>query len=291
MGGFAYLNGEIVSREDATVSAFDRGFLYGDGLFETIRAYDGSPFLLREHVARLARSASALGIRPPDAALVAEAVAQLITLNQLSDAYVRITLSRGIHAGALAPDTPPEPTLLIEARKLSPYPNELYEQGATAVVSSLTHDSASPLRRHKTTSYLLSILARREAKERGADEALLVDAARHVAEGATSNVFAVRDGRLLTPPLEMNILPGITRAVVLGLAKEAGLPTEERRFTADELGSADEAFLTNSLMELLPLRSVDGRAMASAPGDVTRALATAYKRRVTEKTTSRKEPF
>ena len=281
MGDCVYVNGEVVPREDAKVSPFDRGFLYGDGLFETIRAYAGVPFMLDAHLHRMGASAAALGIPMPERAELGEAVTRLIELNQLGDAYVRITVTRGLHTGALAPAEPAEPTVLVEARKLHPYPPELYANGATVVVSSLRHDSDSPLRRHKTTNYLLSILAKREARERGADEALLLDAAGHVAEGTTSNIFCVRrhggrDSTLLTPPLDMNILPGITRATVLDLAPEAGIETGETRFTLDDLCSADEIFLTNSLMEVMPVRSVDDREFTGAPGPTTRAMAQSY---------------
>ncbi|MFH1730912.1 MAG: aminotransferase class IV [Planctomycetota bacterium] len=276
MARFVCLNGDIVERGAAKVSAFDRSFLYGDGLFETVRAYGGVPFMLAEHLARMASSAKALDITMPGAGGIAAAVERLIELNELADAYVRITLSRGIHTGELAPDEPPEPTLLIEARKLHPYPAEMYERGARVIISSFVHNSASAISRHKTTSYLASILAKREAKERGADEAILLDHAGHVAEGATSNVFCVRGGRLLTPPLDMNILPGITRRTVIKLAREGGIEVEETRFGASDLASADEAFLTNSLMEAMPAGSIDGGEPGHVPGPVTSALANAY---------------
>jgi len=287
VGDCVYVNGEVVPREDARVSPFDRGFLYGDGLFETIRAYAGVPFMLDAHLHRMGASAAALGIPMPERAELGEAVTRLIELNQIGDAYVRITVTRGPHTGALAPAEPAEPTVLVEARKLHPYAPELYENGATVVVSSLRHDSDSPLRRHKTTNYLLSILAKREARERGADEALLLDAAGHVAEGATSNIFCVRrhggrDSTLLTPPLDMNILPGITRATVLDLAREAGIETGETRLTLDDFCSADEIFLTNSLMEIMPVRCIDQRATYAIGGKVTSVAAEAYSRLVRE---------
>ncbi len=271
-----YLNGEFVERERATVSAFDRGFLYGDGLFETVRAVGGVPFMLAEHLARMAGSADALGIAMPDTGAVAAAIGRLIELNALTDAYVRITLSRGEHTGALAPDEPPEPTLLIEARKLHPYPAEMYERGANVVVAESVRHSGSAVSRHKTTSYVACILARREAKERGADEAILLDRDGHVAEGATSNVFCVRDGRLLTPPLDLNILPGVTRATVIKLAGEVGIEVEEARFDAAALASADEVFLTNSLMGVMPVGSVGGEQLGPTPGAVTAALMRDY---------------
>lgn len=278
MSGWVFVNGEMVERESARVSAFDRSFLYGDGLFETVRAYGGAPFLLGEHLDRMSGSAEALGIGMPDRGGISAAIAQLIKRNGLADAYVRITLSRGTHTGALAPGEPLEPTLVIDVRPLHAYPAELYERGAALAVSSLRHDSASPLRRHKTTGYVLSILAKREAKERGADEALLLDGDGQVCEGATSNVFCVRGGTLLTPPLDLNILPGVTRATAIRLAGDHGMPIEDAGFTLDELCAADEVFLTNSLMEILPVRRVDESELRPAPGLATRSLAAGYRR-------------
>lgn len=272
-----YLNGEFIPRAEARVSAFDRGFLYGDALFETIRAYAGKPFLLDEHLARMANSAQELGILAPDRDELIRAIQTLIERNGLADAYIRITISRGIHAGTLAPDKPTVPTVLVEARQLHPYPLELYARGAKLTVSSFTHDSASRVRRHKTTSYITSVLARREAKERGADEALLLDSAGHVAEGATSNIFCVVRGNLVTPPLDMNILPGVTRAAVIRLSRDAGIDVNEVRFGIAELAGADEIFLTNSLMELMPVRAVDESPVRNCPGQVVRDLAERYR--------------
>ncbi len=282
MGQFVCLNGDIIERDAAMVGAFDRSFLYGDGLFETVRAYGGVPFMLSEHLTRMGDSAAELGIVMPDAGDIATVVVRLIEMNELADAYVRITLSRGAHTGKLVPDEPTQPTLLIETRELHPYPAEMYERGASIIVSSSVHNSASQVSRHKTTSYLASILAKREAEERGADEAILLDHTGHVAEGTVSNVFCMRGGRLLTPPLDMNILPGITRQCVLGLARESGIEIEETPFRAAALQSADEVFLTNSLMEVMPVGLIDGGALANVPGPVTAKLATAYKKLVTD---------
>jgi branched-chain amino acid aminotransferase len=282
MGQFVCLNGDIIERDAALVGAFDRSFLYGDGLFETVRAYGGVPFMMSEHLARMGDSAAELGIVMPDAGDIAAVVERLIEMNELSDAYVRITLSRGAHTGQLVPDDPPQPTLLIETRELHPYPAEMYQRGASVIVSASGHNSASQVSRHKTTSYLANILAKREAEERGADEAILLDHTGHVAEGTVSNVFCVRGGRLLTPPLDMNILPGITRQCIVGLARESGIEVEEVAFRAAALQSADEAFLTNSLMEVMSVGSIDGAAFANIPGPVTAKLAAAYKKLVAE---------
>lgn len=272
-----YLNGKFVERDAATVSAFDRGFLYGDGLFETVRAYDGVPFALAEHLDRMAASAAFLGIPFPGNAVLAEAVGKLIDRNGLADAYVRITLTRGEHTGALAPDPSTRPTLLVEARALQPYPADLYRHGADVVIASHRHESGSPLRAHKTSNYLTSILAKREATELGALEAILLDPAGIVCECATSNLFCVNGGVLHTPPLDLNILPGVTRRTVMDLAREAGIDVREERFNAELLRSASEVFLTNSLMELLPVRSIAEVGRFAIPAETYGALHAAYR--------------
>ncbi len=272
-----YLNGEFVERDAATISAFDRGLLYGDGLFETVRAYGGVPFALNEHLDRMAGSAAFLGILFPGKAVLVEAVGELIDRNGLADAYVRITLTRGEHTGTLVPDPSARPTLLVEARPLQPYPDALYRHGADVVISAHRHESSSPIRAHKTANYLPNILAKQEAAERGALEVVLLDPAGIVCECATSNLFCVIDGVLHTPPLDLNILPGITRRTVMGLARKAGVDVREERFTADILRSASEVFLTNSLMELLPVRSIAEAGQFAVPAEICNALHGAYR--------------
>ena len=279
---FIWVNGEFRGAGAPLLSARDRGLLYGDGLFETLRAYDGVPFLLNEHLDRLSDSAAFLCIGdPPDAAALGQAITELLHRNGLRDAYVRITFTRGEHTGSLELEPAEAPTCIAVAQPLRPLPPSRYDPGSTAIIASTRQNADSPLPRHKTLNYLNNLLARTEARERGADEAILLNTRGQVAEAASSNLFLVRQGRLVTPSLDSNILPGVTRAEVLRLAREAGIPSEERTIRPDELQLADEVLLTNSVAELVPIRSIEGRTVGQGrPGAVTRRLHMAYSNRV-----------
>jgi len=279
---FINVNGQVLPADAPAFGALDRGLLYGDGLFETLRAYDGVPFLLEEHLARLNASAAELRISDGlDRSLLARNTAELLRLNALADAYIRITLTRGLHRGRLEVEPTDRPTVCIVARPLRPLPPSRYDPGTSAVVASIRQNADSPLPRHKTLNYLANLLAKTEARERGADEAILLNTRGEVAEAASSNLFLVREGRLVTPPLSANILPGVTRAEVLRLAAEAGLIAEERLVLPDELHAAAEVFLTNSVAELVPVRAIGERPVgAGTPGPITRQLHAAYRRRV-----------
>jgi len=276
-----YVNGHLVRADAPAVSPLDRGFLYGDGLFETVRAYRGKPFLLDDHLARLAASSAELRITEElDTARIARGVAELLEANGLADAdaYLRITLTRGLHTGALTLEPAAEPTVTVVARPLHLPPPERCERGVALVTATVRRNADSPLPRHKTLNYLESLLAKTEAKDAGADDALLLDTRGQVAEAASSNLFAVRDGALATPPVEAAILPGITRREVLRLARELGLDAAERPVQSDELLAADELFLTNAIVEVLPVRSLDGHPIGEGrPGPLTRRLHAAYR--------------
>jgi len=279
---FIHFNGRAQRGHGAAFCALDRGLLYGDGLFETLRSYNGVPFLLDEHVARLNASAAELRLGTElDGAAIAGAIGELLELNGLGDAYIRITLTRGPHTGRLELEPAEQPSLIIVAQPLRPLPLSRYDPGSSAVISSIRQNADSPLPRHKTLNYLNNLLAKTEARDRGADEALLLNTRGEVAEAASSNLFLVRDGRLITPSLDSNILAGVTRAEVLRLAAEAGIGAEERIVRPDELSSADEAFLTNSLAELVPVRAIEGRPVGhGVPGELTRQLRAVYRDRV-----------
>jgi len=277
-----HLNGRLLPLAEAGVSVLDRGFLYGDGLFETVRAYRGHCFRLGDHLERLADSAQALKIPlPAPAADLAKAIPELIRANDLSDAYVRLTLSRGEHPGKLILETSLPPTLLIVARPLSARAPEDDRTGIVAMISQIRQNAESPSRRHKTLNYLDNLLAHEEAHLAGAREAILLNTRGEVAEAATANLFLVEDDKLVTPSLETNILAGVTRKVVLEVAGELGLATEESFFGPDRLLAASEVFLTNSMIELLPVRQIGetkiGRGEA---GPVTGKLLEAYRRKV-----------
>jgi branched-subunit amino acid aminotransferase/4-amino-4-deoxychorismate lyase len=258
------LDGTLVDEEAARVSASDRGFLVGDGVFETLRVYDGRPFALDEHLARLEASAAAMRMPLPGIDL-ARAASDVLLANELSDARMRITITSGPGPPGLARGGGP-PTVLVVALPIAPWPST-----STAIVSRLRRDEHRPLAGVKTTSLAESVIALAEASDAGADEALLLNTAGNLCEATTANVFLVREGIAATPPLDSGCLAGITRAHVLQLG------AEERTMSPDDLLQADEAFLTSSTREVQPLVAIDGRPVGSGrPGDVTRRLADAY---------------
>ena len=273
-----YLNGKFVEQEEAKISALDRGFLYGDGLFETIRAYQGKPFRLKAHLERLCDSAQELHLHlPVSRSDVAKAISKLIETNELTEAYIRITLSRGEHPLGAAPAGGMRGTLLIQAKELTPYPEDFYREGMSVVVSEIRQNASSPLPRHKTLNFLTNLLAKEEASARDATEAILLNTRDEVAEGSVSNVFIVRDGKLYTPPLEANILPGITRATVLKICRRTNIVAFERTIRLDDLLSAKEIFLTNSLMEVMPVGKLNDEPVGGrVPGPITAGLHKRY---------------
>ena len=285
-----HVNGCLLAADAPAVSALDRGFLYGDGLFETVRAYGGVLFRLDAHLERLRASAAELRITEQlDTAAIAQQAAELLARNGLHDATLRITLTRGVHGGRLELAPAAHPTLVLAARPTRPLPPSLYGRGATAWVVSVRQNAASPLPRHKTLNYLDKLLAQTQARERGADQAILLDTRGRVAEAASSNLFLALDGGLDTPSLETNLLPGITRREVLRLARSAGIEAEERAVAPEELARADEIFLTNAVVELLPVLAVDGRPVGpGTPGPLTRQLHAAYREQTRQPTPERK---
>lgn len=259
----------------AQISAFDRGFLYGDALFETMRAYGGKIFRLDQHLARLSSSATFLGFdlsplpEPLDAA-----IRRTLTESRLADAYVRLTVSRGTRRG-LIPEAHDIPTVMIEVRAFSPYPARLYEHGAELIISRYRRDETSPLSNHKITNYLPAILAKREAAAAGADDALFLNRKGDVAEATVANVFVVKNGRVITPLVSAGILPGITRATAIEICRQSGIPCAEENVTPEQLVAAEEVFLTNTVMEIMPVQRI-GDFVVRAPGTVTQDTAARY---------------
>ena len=259
-----WLDGALVDEEAARVSARDHGFLVGDGVFETLRVYAGEPFDLEEHLARLAESAAAMGLELGGHDL-ARAARDVLEENALADARMRITVTSGGGPAGLARGDGP-PTVLVVAAPLTPWPPT-----SSAIVSRVRRDEHSPLAGVKTISLAESVVALSEARAAGADEALLLNLAGDVCEATTANVFAVRDGVPVTPPLDSGCLAGITREHVLALGGE------ERALAPEDVRGADEAFLTSSTREVQPLVAIDGRPVgAGRPGPVTGRLADAY---------------
>jgi branched-chain amino acid aminotransferase group I len=284
-----YLNGRLVPRFEARLSPLDHGFLYGYGLFETMRAYNGRIFRLDAHITRLRCSAESIGLthsilttEEGKQSLKAACMATL-EANELSDARIRLTVSAG--EGDMMPDltTCSGPTVLITARSLASLPPEKYSTGFKAAISFLRRNSQSPLSRLKSICYMENIIARTTARAGGYDEVLFLNEQGYLAEGSTTNVFLVSHGELITPCFESGVLPGITRDAVLEIARTSNTKATERWVELNELVEAEEAFLTNSLLELMPLVSVEGRPIGSGKaGKLTRDLLFAYRRLVDE---------
>lgn len=279
MNPLIYLNGTWRPLDEARVSVTDHGFLYGAGLFETMRAYAGQPFRLTAHLERLAQGAAVLGLnRPPSPDELAETVRQAVAVNHLTEATVRLMVTFGPGALAPRPESCREPTVFVAALPLRRYPDEAYARGFRAVTVSFRRNETSPLCRLKSNNFLENILARTEAQRAGADEGLWLNTRGLVCEGTISNVFLVRDGELFTPHEGCGLLPGITRRIVLDLAAQSGLKAQEAEVTPKDLRTADEAFLTNSLLELMPLTEIDGQPVGSGrPGAVTQKLQGWYR--------------
>jgi len=276
--GRVYVDGQVFAEAEAAIPAGDRGFLYGDALFETLRTYSGVPFLLDRHLDRLFGSCEELGIAPRESpAELAEIVSDLA--GQVGpEACLRIAVSRGSGYGPWPTDLPETGRTVIAARRLAAQPDGLYDRGLRLVTSRLLRFEGSPLAGHKTANYLEAVLARGEAAERGADEAVMLNTAGRIAELSAANVFAVIYGRLITPDLEEGPLPGITRGLVLELAKGAGIKSHTGQLAPEALADADEAFATSSLLEVCPIAELDGNKIGEAlPGPVTQKLQAAYR--------------
>ena len=277
-----FLNGSLVTREEARISVDDRGLLFGDGLFETMRSYGGKVFRMDRHLRRLFDSLETVRIcLPYDTKEIEEAVYATIRANHLPDAYVRLTITRGVGVRGIDPPENPCPTIVIVARELIPYSAHLYHAGMKVGIARNARSLPSPLSRLKSLNFLGNILARIEARERGMDEAILLNSKGFVSEGTVSNVFLVREGILTTPDEESGILPGITRETILDMAREKRIGLEERLVNTAELFEAEEIFLTNTLMEIMPVSELDGvRVGKDIPGALTCTFMDGYSRRV-----------
>ena len=278
MGNKVYLNDGLVEMSRAAVAVANPSFLHGVGLFETLRTYDGQPFRLDQHIDRLRTSAQKLHIQVDDVIPhIPQAVQQVIKASHLVNARIRFTVS---------PPGPQEqekdearPTLLVAGKETAGYAPELYERGMTVHICDAYRQSRhDPLAGHKTTSYFPRLIALRDAQDRGCGEALWFTPDNLLAEGSVSNVFLVKAGRLRTPPLDTPVLPGITRAAVLELAHDNNLPVDEHPCHINHLLEADEVFLTNAIMEVMPVTRVEKRVIGNdRPGPITLRLAETYR--------------
>ncbi len=257
------LNGRLMPEEQARLSPLDRGFLYGDGLFETIKARNGRVEFLERHLRRMREGARSLGIPFPEGLPIPSLIEEVLERNRLLDeASVKICLSRGVHEGPLLLYPPSEPTLLILARPYTGPSPEDWERGISVTLERSFHQNeSSPLCRLKTLNFLPYLLARTRAREEGFDDAVLLNTRGEVCECTTSNLFFFRDGGLETPHPACGLLPGILREVVMECLASAGSPVRETRPGADVLEDCEEAFVTNSMLEILPVARIEGREL------------------------------
>jgi len=273
-----WLNGRFLPARDARVSALDRGLLHGDGVYDTWRTYGGVPFATAAHLRRLAAAARVLGLPAPGPARVWQRrVRGLVARSGLTDAAVRLTVTRGTAGEALAPERPARPTLLLTVRRLPAYLARRQREGVPVVLLPFPRDAGPPWAGLKLVGHASAVAGRVIASRRGAAEGLYVTAGGEVTEATSANLFLVERGALVTPPLATGILPGVTRALVIALARRAGLRVREERVTVARLRRAREIFLTASTIEVLPVVRLDGRAVGGGrPGPATLRLQLAY---------------
>ena len=265
-----WLNGELVPREKACVSLFDHGLLYGDGVFEGIRFYNGGAFMLQQHLRRLFQSAAAVMLNVPYSyEELTQAIADTIVAFGEASGYIRLVITRGEGLLGVDPQSCAAPTVFIIADHLHMLSQTARDKGLRAIIVSTRRvPNVSWDARIKSLNYLNNVLARMEARNANADEAILLNQAGNVAEGALNNVFVVRDNTLLTPPTSDGALQGVTREVILQLARENDIRTEQHSLTPYDLYTADECFLTGTGIELVAVREVDGRPLGACPGPV-----------------------
>ncbi len=274
-----FVDGQFYSENDAKVSVFDHGLLYGDGVFEGIRAYNGRVFKLKEHIDRLFYSAKAILLTiPMSHAEICKAVVDTCRENGLRDGYIRLVVTRGVGTLGLNPNKCKRGSVIVIADKIQLYPKEYYERGLDIITVPTTRNLHSALNPAiKSLNYLNNILAKIEANNAGCEEAIMLNSEGYVAECTGDNLFLVKGNDLLTPPLSAGALYGITRGVVMDLARQAGLNVSEPNLTRYDVFNADECFLTGTGAEVVPVVKVDGRVIGSGvPGPRTRELVKKY---------------
>jgi len=270
-----YINGEFFDKDNAKISVFDHGFLYGDGVFEGIRSYAGKVFRHQEHIDRLYESALAIALTiPMTKEEMMKAVEETLKVNNLQDAYIRLIVSRGVGTLGLDPNKCPNPSVIIITDHIALYPQELYENGLDIVTASTVRVSPAALSpRIKSMNYLNNILAKIEGLRAGCQEALMLNHKGEVAECTGDNIFIIRKGEIYTPSIEAGVLEGITRDIVIRMARELGYVVHEMPFTRFDVYIADECFLTGTAAEVIPVVSIDARNIGTGkPGLVTKIL-------------------
>jgi branched-chain amino acid aminotransferase len=272
---WVFMNGEYKRKEEATVSVFDHGFLYGDGIFEGIRVYDGNVFRLREHIERLYDSAKSILLNIPYTVEEMEtAVVEAVRKNGLRDAYIRLIVSRGVGDLSLNPDSCEKANVIIIVDQVRLFSKELFEKGISVITVPTRRnipDALDP--KIKSLNYLNNILVRIEANRAGVAEAIMLNSHGYVTEGSGDNIFIVKRGVIYTPPTYLGALEGITRGVIMELAEKQGFTVKEQPFTRHDVYVADEVFLTGTAAEVIPVVDVDGRTIGTGlPGPIAKEL-------------------
>jgi branched-chain amino acid aminotransferase len=271
-----WLGNEIVPVEQAKISVFDHGLLYGDGVFEGIRIYNGKIFKEKEHLRRFAESAKALRLElPMTLDEISDAMYQTMRANGITgDGYIRLVATRGVGLLGISTGHTACPTIFVIADKIALYPPEVYERGLRCIISSLVrnHQNSTPPR-VKSLNYLNNVMAKLEAKDAGVDEAIMLNFEGYVAECTGDNIFLVRDGEVVTPPTSAGILDGVTRGLVMQLARKRGHPVHEKTLVRHDLYVADECFATGTAAEIVPITEINKRPVGDGkPGRITRQL-------------------
>lgn len=276
-----YMDGKMVEREKAVISVFDHGLLYGDGVFEGIRTYDCLIFRMKEHIDRLYRSADAIKLKiPMTGKEMTEAVIATLKANALSDAYIRLVVTRGVGDLGLDPRKCPKPTIFIITHKIALYPKEFYHKGLEIITANTRRNYPQALDpRIKSLNYLNNILAKIDAINAGTEEAIMLTHDGYVAECTGDNIFMIKGGSLITSPVNVGALEGITRDAVIGLAKTGTIAFEEKLFRVEDIYSADEVFLTGTAAEIIPVVKIDKRQIGKgSPGSMTLRLMEEFKK-------------
>lgn len=280
MGEKIYIDGQLIDRDEARISVFDHGLLYGDGVFEGIRVYGGRVFKLTEHIKRLYQSAKSVLIHiPMEPADMARAVEETVEANKKRDGYIRLMVTRGVGPMGLDPSSCKRPSVIIIVTDIQLYPKELYEKGisiVTAATRRVAPDAMEP--RVKSLNYLNNVMAKAEAARAGCLEAVMLNAQGYVAECTADNIFIFRDGLLITPPPHQGALDGITMRTVMELAGQLDIEHAFQPLTRYDLYTADECFMTGTGAELMPVTELDGRKVGDGtPGETTRRLVEAFR--------------
>lgn len=280
-----YMSGQFVPQSEAKVSVFDHGFLYGDGIFEGIRVYEGNIYKSREHLIRLYESAKSIMLNiPMEIDELEEAMVETVKRNNLENAYIRLVISRGVGDLGLDPYSCKQPEVIIIASQVKLFPQELYEKGldiVTVATRRNTPDALNP--KIKSLNYLNNVLVKLEARRAGVLEALMLNHEGYVCEGSGDNIFLVKKGKLITPPTYLGALEGITRESIMQIAQAKGYEVVETPFTRHDVYVADECFLTGTAAEVIPVVSVDDRIIGDGtPGPITKELIQSYRQVVTQ---------